>query len=45
MSLEERFEAAAAAAKAFTTKPSDAELLQLYALYKQATVGDVNTGE
>ncbi|RVD87872.1 uncharacterized protein DFL_002076 [Arthrobotrys flagrans] len=37
------FEAAAAAANAFTKKPSDDEMLKLYALYKQATVGDVNT--
>ena len=26
-----------------TTKPSDADLLELYGLYKQATVGDVDT--
>ncbi|KAJ6258582.1 Triakontatetraneuropeptide [Drechslerella dactyloides] len=37
------FEAAATAANNFTTKPTDDELLKLYALYKQATVGDVNT--
>jgi len=43
MSLEERFQTAATAAKAFKSRPSDADMLQLYALYKQATVGDVNT--
>ncbi|KAK6523611.1 hypothetical protein TWF281_001593 [Arthrobotrys megalospora] len=37
------FEAAAAAANAFTKKPTNDELLNLYALYKQATVGDTNT--
>ncbi|KAF3934927.1 Triakontatetraneuropeptide [Dactylella cylindrospora] len=37
------FEAAAAAANAFTKKPTNDELLKLYALFKQATVGDVNT--
>ncbi|KAK6339711.1 hypothetical protein TWF718_009104 [Orbilia javanica] len=37
------FEAAAAAANAFTTKPTNDELLKLYGLYKQATVGDINT--
>jgi len=26
-------------------KPSDDELLQVYSLFKQATVGDVNTGK
>jgi len=25
------------------TKPTDAEMLELYGLYKQATIGDVNT--
>ncbi|KAK6531792.1 hypothetical protein TWF694_002958 [Orbilia ellipsospora] len=37
------FETAAARAKAFTKKPTDDELLDLYGLFKQATVGDVNT--
>lgn len=27
-----------------TTSPSDSEMKEVYALYKQATVGDVNTG-
>lgn len=35
------FEQAAAAAQSLPEKPDDATLLQLYALYKQATVGDV----
>jgi acyl-CoA-binding protein len=38
------FEHAAARTKEFTKRPSNLELLQLYALYKQATEGDV-TGE
>lgn len=33
----------AAAVNKLSTKPSDDELLKLYGLYKQATVGDVNT--
>ncbi|KAF9335080.1 Acyl-CoA-binding domain-containing protein 1 [Podila minutissima] len=37
------FEAAAAKAKSFTVAPSNDDLLQLYALFKQATVGDINT--
>ncbi|KAG0361317.1 Acyl-CoA-binding domain-containing protein 1 [Podila minutissima] len=37
------FEAAAAKATSFTVSPSNADLLQLYALFKQATVGDINT--
>lgn len=35
------FESAAARSKEFTRRPSNEELLQLYALYKQATEGDV----
>lgn len=27
-----------------TTSPSDDEMKEIYALYKQSTVGDVNTG-
>ena len=41
----QEFEAAAQQVKELKTKPSDKELLTLYALYKQATVGDVNTGK
>ncbi|EWC44985.1 hypothetical protein DRE_01044 [Drechslerella stenobrocha 248] len=37
------FESAAEAANNFTTKPTDDELLDLYGLYKQASVGDINT--
>ncbi|GFY59655.1 acyl-CoA-binding protein [Trichonephila inaurata madagascariensis] len=40
MSLNEKFEAAAASVKDMKSRPSDAELLELYALYKQATSGD-----
>ncbi|KAK0174622.1 hypothetical protein PV327_010378 [Microctonus hyperodae] len=43
MSLDERFEKAAAEVKELVSSPSDADLLELYALYKQATVGDCNT--
>ncbi|XP_067612793.1 acyl-CoA-binding protein homolog [Eurosta solidaginis] len=43
MSLVEKFNAAAEKARTFTKRPTDEELLQLYALYKQATVGDNNT--
>jgi len=41
--MSAEFESAAAAVKALTTRPSDADLLELYALYKQATVGDCDT--
>jgi acyl-CoA-binding protein len=37
----EEFESAAARTKEFTKRPSNEELLELYALYKQATEGDV----
>jgi diazepam-binding inhibitor (GABA receptor modulator, acyl-CoA-binding protein) len=40
----QQFESAVARTKEFTKRPSNEELLQLYALYKQATEGDV-TGE
>ncbi|CAM0137034.1 acyl-CoA-binding protein (ACBP)/diazepam binding inhibitor (DBI)/endozepine (EP) [Umbelopsis sp. WA50703] len=39
------FNAAADAAQAFTTKPSDDELLKLYGLFKQATIGDNETSK
>ncbi|KAF9542869.1 Acyl-CoA-binding domain-containing protein 1 [Mortierella hygrophila] len=37
------FDAAAAKIKELTTSPSNDNLLELYALFKQATVGDNNT--
>jgi acyl-CoA-binding protein len=40
--LDEDFEKAAAKTKEFSKRPSNMELLQLYALYKQATEGDVS---
>jgi acyl-CoA-binding protein len=40
--LKEEFEKAAAKTKEFKKRPSNIELLQLYALYKQATEGDVS---
>ncbi|XP_044579234.1 acyl-CoA-binding protein homolog isoform X3 [Cotesia glomerata] len=43
MSLDQKFEQAAEDIKSLTKRPSDDELLELYALFKQATVGDVNT--
>ncbi len=38
----ETFEAAASAVKALTERPDDATMLQLYALYKQGSAGDVS---
>lgn len=40
--LKVRFDSAAAQAQKLPGRPDNATLLQLYALYKQATVGDVN---
>ena len=40
--MKEEFESAVARAKEFTRRPSNEELLELYALYKQATEGDVS---
>ncbi|XP_020779723.1 acyl-CoA-binding protein [Boleophthalmus pectinirostris] len=41
--LQAQFECAATDVKNLKAKPSDDEMLQVYSLYKQATVGDVNT--
>jgi acyl-CoA-binding protein len=43
MDLQQQFEAAVAASKTLSEKPDNDILLQLYALYKQGTEGDVNT--
>ncbi|XP_058504183.1 acyl-CoA-binding domain-containing protein 7 [Solea solea] len=43
MSLQAEFDKMAEDVKTVKTKPTDQELLDLYGLYKQATVGDVNT--
>jgi diazepam-binding inhibitor (GABA receptor modulator, acyl-CoA-binding protein) len=40
----QQFEQAVTRSKEFTKRPTNEELLQLYALYKQSTEGDV-TGE
>lgn len=42
--MQAAFNQAVEKANQFSKKPSDAELLRMYGLYKQATVGDVNTG-
>ncbi len=38
---KEAFEQAAAAAKSLPERPDDSTMLQLYALYKQGSAGDV----
>ncbi len=40
-SLKAQFDAAVAASKSLPEKPDNMTLLQIYALYKQATAGDV----
>ncbi|PZS30038.1 MAG: acyl-CoA-binding protein [Pseudonocardiales bacterium] len=40
--LQEHFEQAQLDVKALTTKPSNGDLLVLYALYKQATAGEAS---
>lgn len=40
--LQTKFEQAAATAKQLPNRPSNDNLLALYALYKQATAGDVS---
>jgi acyl-CoA-binding protein len=39
--LKKKFEAAAKAATKLTKRPSNDQMLELYALYKQSTEGDV----
>ena len=41
MELQQEFENAVARSRTLTRPPGNDELLQLYALYKQATEGDV----
>ncbi|KAK9679849.1 Acyl CoA binding protein [Popillia japonica] len=43
MSLQEKFDKAAADVKKLKSLPGNDDLLILYALFKQGTVGDVNT--
>ncbi|XP_029640141.1 acyl-CoA-binding protein [Octopus sinensis] len=43
--MSAEFTKAAEEAKALSTTPSNDELLELYSLYKQATVGDNNIDE
>lgn len=43
MSLQENFNKAAENVKNLKKTPADNDLLELYGLYKQATVGDCNT--
>ena len=43
MSLQEQFVAAQAKVKTLTKRPSNEDLLKLYALFKQATDGDNDT--
>lgn len=42
MDLNQEFEKAVARSKELTKRPSNEELLTLYALYKQASEGDVS---
>lgn len=44
MELKENFDAAVTRSRELTSRPSNDDLLKLYALFKQATEGDV-TGE
>ena len=40
--LKKKFEKAAADAQKLDSRPSDRDMLRMYALYKQATTGDVS---
>ncbi|KAK2844567.1 hypothetical protein Q5P01_011226 [Channa striata] len=43
MPLQKEFEKIAEDVKKVKTRPTDQELLELYGLYKQALIGDINT--
>ncbi|XP_044260206.1 putative acyl-CoA-binding protein [Tribolium madens] len=43
MSLDERFKKAADDVQKLKSKPSNDDLLEIYALFKQGSVGDCNT--
>jgi len=43
--MSSAFEQAANDVKNLSSKPHDEELLKVYALYKQATIGDNNTAQ
>ena len=43
--LLQQFNKAAEEVKELASQPADADLLELYSLFKQATVGDCNTSE
>ncbi len=43
MTIKEQFDNAVLESKSLSQKPDNETLLQLYALYKQSTEGDVNT--
>lgn len=45
MCLNDKFTAAANSIRGLSSRPTDSELLELYALYKQATVGDCNIND
>ncbi|XP_037044923.1 acyl-CoA-binding protein homolog [Bradysia coprophila] len=45
MSLEENFNKAADQVKTLTKRPTDDELLKVYALFKQGSIGDNNTSK
>ncbi|XP_019875851.1 putative acyl-CoA-binding protein [Aethina tumida] len=42
MSLDANFKTSCEEVKKFTKRPPDSEMLEIYSLYKQATVGDTN---
>jgi acyl-CoA-binding protein len=44
MTTKDELEAAAQRVNALAKSPSTSDMLELYALYKQGTVGDVTTG-
>ncbi|XP_063921853.1 acyl-CoA-binding protein homolog [Zophobas morio] len=42
MSLDEKFKSACEKMRAFSKRPPDSDILEVYSFYKQATLGDIN---
>ncbi len=42
MELRQQFDEAVSESKALSERPSQGTMLELYSLYKQATIGDIN---
>ncbi|KAK9679851.1 Acyl CoA binding protein [Popillia japonica] len=42
LSMDEKFQTACQQVRNFTKRPPDSDMLELYSLFKQATIGNIN---